>query len=73
MNPIINEITANTSKMWINPPAFHTNAPNNHPIISITAIKYNIDLIAQGFVLYRWIKDCATHRKTNRNQMQKLR
>jgi hypothetical protein len=41
----ITAIIAITSSTWIRPPAEKTKNPSSHPIIRITAMRYNIIMI----------------------------
>ena len=45
IKPNIKAITASTISIWIKPDALYTKNPSNHPITSITAIRYNMLLI----------------------------
>jgi hypothetical protein len=45
ITPNISAIMATINKIWINPPALYTKNPSIHPIIKITAMRYNKLLI----------------------------
>jgi hypothetical protein len=53
IKPRINDITANTIKICIKPPALYTKKPNSQPIINITAIRYSILLMVNKFFRLR--------------------
>ena len=42
------EITANTNKICIKPPKLYTKNPKIHPMMRMTAIKYNNEFMAIG-------------------------
>lgn len=42
------DITANTNKICIKPPKLYTKNPKIHPIMRMTAIRYNKEFMAKG-------------------------